>query len=141
MTLPPGPKYLIQRAHYIAAPPAFVYALTRVISAFYSVQTPLWLLILASVLAYPIVLVINVQYTCYVDEREARKYGAVLPPRIPDNSIGSTNMLAVQLSEFRKGYVGDFIRKETEQLGYTINIRVLFENRACFNPSRVAASR
>ena len=132
MPLPPGPKYLICRAHYAAAPPALIYALTHVINAFYNIQTPLWLLILGSVLAYPVAFVIHVQYTCYVDEREAQKHGAVLPPRIPDNSIGSMNSLALQVSAFKEGYIGDIVHQWCEQLGNTINVRVLFENRVCF---------
>ena len=129
MVLPPGPNYLIHHAHYIIAPPAFVYAFTRVISVFYNVQTPVWLLTLASVLAYPIVIIMNVQYTRYVDEREATKHGAVLPPRIPDNTIGSTKTLAQLLFQFSRGYLGDIMHQVCGKLGNTINIRILFENR------------
>lgn len=131
MALPPGPNYLVRRAHYVAAPPAFVYALSRVISTFYNVATPVWLLILASVLAYPIAFTISVQYTRYVDEREAAKYGAVLPPRIPDNSIGGTKTLGRQLSQFKKGYIGEVMDQTCGELGNTINMRVFFENRVC----------
>lgn len=123
MALPPGIAYIGRHLHYLVGPPTFVYVVVRVANELFDVHTPLWLSILASLLAFPIALTLWVQYNLYIDTTEAAAHGAVLPPRLPDTSIGGLKTLTTSVAQFKTGYIGEIFDGPFEELGKTINLR------------------
>lgn len=106
MALPPGIVFLAQYSYYLIGPPAFVYIVTRVADEFLGIYAPTWLFILECLLAFPLALTLQVQWTLYEERRGAAAHGAVMPPRLPDDSIGGYKTLARTLAQFKTGYIG-----------------------------------
>jgi hypothetical protein len=145
MALPPGIIYLGHNLHYLVIPPACVYTINLLIEEAFGFHVPGWLIIVASVLAFPIAFTAIVFYKLHVDKREAAAHGAVLPPCPPDKSIGGYKTLLRGMAHSKTGYIGtenmtfllnvpeyalgEFLNSVCEQYGNTVNMRILFENK------------
>ena len=84
------------------------------------------------VMSLPLALTLSVLLDEVSIRIEASKRGAVLPIRIKDPYPGGVVALISGLRQLKKGYPGDGFEKVCEKLGsYTLNRRILFENRVC----------
>lgn len=145
MHLSPGIVYLGSNFHHLLIPPTFVYVVYRVCQEYFNSHIPKWLVILASVMAFPVAFTFKVLYKIHVDERQATALGAVMPPRLPDPYPGGLQTLARVIHQVETGYLGryilfypffitqcglgDIMAMACEKQGNTINMRVLFEDR------------
>jgi hypothetical protein len=106
MSLPPGIVYLGLHLHHFVIPPASVYTISRLAGHFFQLHVPLWAVILASVLSFPAVITFGILYNLHINEREAAKHGAILPPCPPDKYIGGLERLQRNVSSYEHGYIG-----------------------------------
>lgn len=82
--LPPGIVYLSQRLPKLVAPPLLAYVLGILARSQTSIDIPDWAIPVAIVLSLPAALTAKVQWQLFKDRRGAARFGAVLPPAIPD---------------------------------------------------------
>ena len=79
--LPPGPKFLLRNAHYVAGPPlgtfVGIYALRRL--AVLTVSS--WLVTLAVVLSLPVFYFGNKSWSDFQTRRKAERLGLAIAPR------------------------------------------------------------
>ncbi|KAF8206094.1 cytochrome P450 [Mycena galopus ATCC 62051] len=125
MPLPPGIVYLAKQLPRIFAPAFLVYCAKLVAQLRFGAVVPLWITALACVLSGPAVLTAIVQYSDYKDRRQAAAYGAVIPPSVP-GSIGGIHMLFTNMKDM---YPGEGLPAIAQNLGYTLTVRFLFQNR------------
>ncbi|OAX41096.1 cytochrome P450 [Rhizopogon vinicolor AM-OR11-026] len=130
MELPPGIIYLISCLPQVLSPPALVYGLDRICDFTFGVSLPEWSQFHAYTLSFPVLFTCTVLATKYHDRRQAALRGAVLPPMFPSTWPGGLDVLAALAQNFKTGYMGDMMQNQCETLGHTINMRILFENRA-----------
>ncbi|KAG1731965.1 cytochrome P450 [Suillus paluster] len=130
MELPPGIIYLISCLPQLLLPPAIVYGLNRISDFAFGVCLPGWFQIPACLLSFPIVFACSVFVTNHRDRSQAALHGAVLPPMFPSKWPGGLDILAALIQNFKTGYMGDMMEEQCKTLGHTLNMRVLFENRA-----------
>ena len=130
--LPPGVLYLLQMAPRLLSPPALTYGIVRFIDVNYEIYVSTWWLIVSMVMSLPLALTLSVLLDEVSIRIEASKRGAVLPIRIKDPYPGGVVALISGLRQLKKGYPGDGFEEVCEKLGsYTLNRRILFENRVC----------
>ncbi|KXN80905.1 Cytochrome P450 52A3-A [Leucoagaricus sp. SymC.cos] len=154
--IPPGIIYLIRFSPQILTPPLTVYGFN-----YLSANVPSFLanvpllseltslgplrqpyLALAMTISLGVALTVKVLWDEVKVRIEARRLGAVLPPRVPDHWPGGLGILARTARVVKTGYIGgishlwsfmptaESLDELYEKLGsYTINNRVLFENR------------
>ncbi|KAK0455744.1 cytochrome P450 monooxygenase pc-3 [Desarmillaria tabescens] len=123
--LPPGIVYLAQRLPYFCFPLGVVYALLTV----FEVALPRWARFICYALSFPLSLMIQVQCTDFINNRAAKKHGAVIPPRTGDPSLGGVLSLLATIKAFKSGYPGDGLSDIFSRVGNTINMRILFKDR------------
>ncbi|KAJ3572591.1 hypothetical protein NP233_g2985 [Leucocoprinus birnbaumii] len=135
--IPPGILYLIRFSPQILTPPLSVYGLNYLAST-----SPSWL---ASAVGFPlgqpylgfvmtaslgVALSLKVLWEDLKNRVEARRLGAVLPPRVPDWTPGGIGILVRTARIAKRGYIAEGLEVSYTKLGtWTINNRVLFENR------------
>ncbi|KAI0350150.1 cytochrome P450 [Trametes cingulata] len=129
VSLPPGPRYLIQQLPKLLIPPTVVYALAYLAREHLRVSSPAWLLVLAYASSWPIAFALLVQYHCYTNARRARALGAVMPREIDHKWPGSIDVLQRIFASDKTRYMGNSIFRWAEQYGNTFNFRVMFEDR------------
>ena len=82
--LPPGIVYLSQRLPKLVSPPLLAYVLGIIARSHTNIDIPDWAIPVAIVLSLPVALTAKVQWQLFKDRRGAARFGAVLPPDIPD---------------------------------------------------------
>ena len=82
--VPPGIIYLSQRLPKLVAPPLLTYVLGILARSHTDIDLPDWAIPVAIALSLPVTLTAKVQWQLFKDRRGAARYGAVLPPAIPD---------------------------------------------------------
>ena len=88
------------------------------------------------VMSLPLALTLSVLLDEVSIRIEASKRGAVLPTRIRDPFPGSVTALISALKQLKNGYPADGFEDVCEKLGsFTLNRRILFENRVCSSSS------
>lgn len=146
MSKPPGLVYLYQQSPRLILPPAFVllcYKLSR--SCLNVPELHAWFLVLAMLFSLPLSLSLSVVYADYVNERDAAKQGARLPPQVHGKLPFGLSLLAAGVKNFKRGYPGtypevivmlqsnpckgDMMLRWSKDYGQTYNMRILFENR------------
>ncbi|KAF7293313.1 Cytochrome P450 monooxygenase [Mycena chlorophos] len=120
LKLTPGLSFLLQRLPLLSLPFLVGVALPRLAS------TPLWVSFLAGVLTLPSVAAGYIIYTNWRNERAAAALGARLIPRVKGNSIGNVDILKQMQYNRKFGYPADGLGEAIEDLGPTVNIRVLW---------------
>ncbi|KII89804.1 hypothetical protein PLICRDRAFT_39976 [Plicaturopsis crispa FD-325 SS-3] len=123
--LPPGPKYLASRLPRILPPPVTTYIVTSLLWP----NASRWLLVLSALLSFPVLLTFNFFWTSWRNNREARKLGAVLIPKIEDSRLGGRTILAKMIENAESGYIGDEFRLWAYEYGPAMIVRVMFEDR------------
>lgn len=106
MTLSPGFAYTIQRLPHLLLPPAIVYGAQKVAQYQFDIILPTWVLIVASVLSLPLSLTLRILLVDLKQSRGAAAHGAVLPPQVPDRSLGGMHLLSRILDNVKNGYPG-----------------------------------
>ena len=106
--LPPGIVYLAQRLPKLAEPPLLTYILGILARSHTEVDFPDWALPVAIALSLPTALTIKVQWQLFKDRRAAARFGAVLPPTIPDQYglPGGLGFILNSAKEVAVGYPG-----------------------------------
>ncbi|KAK0191618.1 cytochrome P450 monooxygenase pc-3 [Armillaria mellea] len=122
---PPGIVFLAQHLPYFFFPPGVVYALLTV----FEVALPRWARFICYALSFPLSLMVQVQCMDFINNRSAKKLGAVIPPRIGDPSLGGVFSLLALIKAFKSGYPGDGLSDIFSRVGNTVNMRILFKDR------------
>lgn len=105
--LPPGVPFVLSALPGLLGPPTLVYLASLVAHNNYSYDLPQWALVLACVLSLPVVFTISVTYRDFVNARDARANGAVMPPVVKDWTPGSFKNLKAVVDNFNHGYPGE----------------------------------
>ncbi|KAJ7607751.1 cytochrome P450 [Roridomyces roridus] len=124
-SLPPGIVYLSKQLPRLLAPAATCFVTKHALELYLGVVIPTWLSTLAYTLSGPLFLTVVVQYSDYIDRRDAAAAGAVMCPNLP-GSIGGLNMLFTSMEDM---YPGDNLAVSGIDLGYNFGLRFLFQNR------------
>lgn len=143
--IPPGILYLIRFSPQILTPPLAVYGfncLSALNIPSFLANVPIlseWAslgplrqpyLALAMTASLGFALTMKVLWENIKIRIEAMRLGAVLPPRVPDWTPGGLGILVRTAKIVKNGYIAEALDDFYEKLGsYTINNRVLFENR------------
>ncbi|KAI0369451.1 cytochrome P450 [Pilatotrama ljubarskyi] len=112
VSLPPGPRYLIQQLPNLLIPPTVVYALTYLAREYLHIFPSTWLL-----------------YHDYTNAQRARGVGALMPREIEHKWPGSIDVLQRIFASDKTRYMGNSIFQWTEEYGNIFNFRVMFEDR------------
>lgn len=86
----------------LLGPPAIIYTLTQNLS----VTLPWYATVPLCLGSLPLAFACWLQWEMWRDERNAKRLGAVLPPRVFDTSMTGANLLKKMLDNFRHGYLG-----------------------------------
>ncbi|TFK22821.1 cytochrome P450 monooxygenase pc-3 [Coprinopsis marcescibilis] len=124
--LPPGIIYLIKHLPKLLAPPAVTYLAAREFGHRLGYNVPWWSLGIALVFSTPLWVTLEVQWQIFADRREAARRGAVLPPEVESPYPGGLQFLA---ASHKDAYPSDVLGQLFVKYGWTINHRILFENR------------
>ncbi|KAF8960252.1 cytochrome P450 [Flammula alnicola] len=123
MELPPGLVYLLRLFPYFAIPSAAVYFCLRLTQEYQpSFGIPSWLVIVASVLARPLLFTFNFYYAKWANKRAAAAHGARLPPVIQESSFSVIPKMA---SSTRNGYPSDMMFQWSQTYGNTFQLELL----------------
>ncbi|KAJ3511197.1 hypothetical protein NLJ89_g4236 [Agrocybe chaxingu] len=121
MQLPPGVRYLLRHTHPLVAPSVTVYLTIKALDSFGITECPTWALVIATVLAKPLLLVFQVKYANRKNERLAAAHGAVLPPLVKESS---RSIIAKGQKARESGYPADNLFEWAQEYGnsYRFNL-------------------
>ncbi|KAJ7463233.1 cytochrome P450 [Mycena latifolia] len=128
MAFPPGIIYLAKLLPGVLAPPLGTSFLKWLLETYLDVHAPRWVFAPVCLLSFPLVLTFRVQYKLWADRRAAAAHGAMLPPCLP-SSIGGIDLMRTALREMADSYPGEGPAVLAKTVGYTFDMRVLFEDR------------
>ncbi|KII93371.1 hypothetical protein PLICRDRAFT_694556 [Plicaturopsis crispa FD-325 SS-3] len=123
--IPPGPRYLVTNLPRILLPPVATYALLTLAWP----TLPIWISVLVSPLSLPALVYFNVTWEEWYNQREAKKLGAVLVPKVTDTRLGGRSILSRLLSNSKTGYIAEMFRVWADEYGHTVRFSVMFEER------------
>ena len=142
LTIPPGPRFLLQHLHYIAIPPAFTLFITNVIARFLGQPVPIWAALFLAIVSFPAFFFGNLTLEEFRWRRAAAAHGATLP-RIARKSDMKTTGEAED--RFPRQYLhhdlvdipysprdvpsGDFLFRLCEKYGNTLLLEIFFVKR------------
>ncbi|KAF8837108.1 cytochrome P450 [Paxillus ammoniavirescens] len=126
MQLPPGLVALVRILPRLVVASAVVYAGLEACDTFFGYLVPK---IPAYVLSLPLAFAARVVYAQIRDRRQAALLGAVLPPSMNSKLPGGLDKLSGLVWNFSNGHIGEFMEGECEEVGQTLNARLLYENR------------
>lgn len=98
-------KYTGSLLPLLLGPPAIIYVLVQISS----VNLPWYATVALCLGSLPFAFACWIQWETWRDERNAKRLGAVLPPRVFDPSIGGGNILKRMVDNFRRGYLGTLL--------------------------------
>ncbi|KAG1740348.1 cytochrome P450 [Suillus lakei] len=126
MEIPPGFILLAQIIPRVVLPPAVAFGAS---SLLLDNAIPRWLRISACLLAHPAIVYLKVIITRYSNHRQATKRGAVLPPVVQNHWPAGIDRLVELLDNLKHGYMGEPHEKLCQEYGYTLRLRMLFEDK------------
>ncbi|KIJ19741.1 hypothetical protein PAXINDRAFT_67438 [Paxillus involutus ATCC 200175] len=126
MQLPPGLVALVRILPRLFVASAAVYTGLQACDKFFGYLVPK---IPAYVLSLPLAFAVKVVYAKIRDRRQAALLGAVLPPSMNSKWPGGLDKLSGLVWNFSNGYIGEFMEAECEEVGQTLNARLLYEDR------------
>lgn len=107
MPVPPGITYLYQHSARLLLPPTLVLLCYKLCRAYLDLpELSTWLLSLALLISLPLSLTSTVVYADYVNERDAARHGARLPPPVQGKLPFGLSLLADGMKNFKTGYPG-----------------------------------
>lgn len=105
--LPPGIPFIVRNLPTILIPPILWYTILGYLSrTTLNLDMPTWALAAVASLAWPITLVLRGKLDDVSVRRQAAAQGAVLPPRLEDDSFGGITALLAMAKELSAGYMG-----------------------------------
>lgn len=105
-TFPPGLRFVVPLIPKLVLPPLCIVAFDKVLEHGFSIVLPFWAFLLSFIFSTPLAFTLSVQYAEYIKKRDAKRLGAVLPPRIKSTWPGGLDLI--------RGLKGD---KEGHMLG------------------------
>ncbi|KAJ7250360.1 cytochrome P450 monooxygenase pc-3 [Mycena rebaudengoi] len=140
MPIPPGILYLCRVVPLAILPSAATYVvLTRIFHQF-GIEPPARIVLLATVLAQPIVFLSSILYRSLTNLNDAASRGATLIPRVPDQWPGGLSSLSLIGKGLQSGYPANPFHKWFETYGETVMVNLLFEDRiATTEPAYIKA--
>ncbi|KAI1794078.1 cytochrome P450 monooxygenase pc-2 [Ganoderma leucocontextum] len=118
--LPPGPRFLARRIHYISAPPFCVFLGTSLARSFGGVHLPTLAVILAYLLSFPLFLLGYRAWKDISTKRAAAAHGAVVAPMA---KLGGIKMNG------QNGYPRDFLFRLCEVWGNSFVLELYYLKR------------
>ena len=85
--LPPGPRFLARRIHYISTPPICVFLATTLARTLGGVQLPTLAVVLVYILSFPLFLLGYRSWKNISTKRAAAAHGAVMAPMAKSRGI------------------------------------------------------
>ncbi|PPR07846.1 hypothetical protein CVT24_002991 [Panaeolus cyanescens] len=113
----PGPKRLLAILPSLVLPPSILGAILTASKQYGIHNLPAWSIVLSCLLIHPVLLYVNCYIGRFIDQRAARKEGAILAPLVTDT--GMTIISKLQKSFF-KGYPGDVFQDYLEKYGQSV---------------------
>jgi len=109
MTIPPGPRYLFGLLPFLLVPSALVYGFLELNNTYLGATTPKWLIILATVLARPILSIFQRYYTRYIDRKAAAANNAFIVPHVVEKrpNFAGLSLMKILVEDFKTGYPGE----------------------------------
>ncbi|KAF8665619.1 hypothetical protein AX16_000075 [Volvariella volvacea WC 439] len=129
INIPPGFYWCLTQLPSLILPPTLVLLANKIAASFWGTAIPLWALIVALFLSFPAVLFVQVQYSDWVNRREAARLGAVIAPHVPSKLPGGVSFLLESIKNYKTGYPGEQFVDWGKQYGNTFILRILFEDR------------
>ena len=100
---------LLRLSFGISFPPLVVLTLFRLLSAFFNVQVPLWIVISSALLSTPVTIVGRGHLSQLRYRRAAAAAGAVLPPIFQGKWPGNVDIIMALLDNFHNRYPGNLV--------------------------------
>ena len=104
--IPPGIVYLAQGLPKLAAPPILTYLAYLLAEPHLENEVPDWLVRSLVALSLPAAFAVKVQWQFLKVKWDARRYGAVLPPSVPDPLPGGLGFLLAFVKGGKDEYPG-----------------------------------
>ncbi|KAG0700618.1 cytochrome P450 monooxygenase pc-3 [Suillus ampliporus] len=125
MEVPPGFIFLAQIMPRVVLLPAVAFGVSGLVLA----NVISWLQISACLLVPHAVIYLKTIVIQYSNQRQAKTRGAVLPPRVQNRWSAGIGLLVELLHCLKYGYMGEPDEKLCQEYGYTLCLRILFEDR------------
>ncbi|KAF5371946.1 hypothetical protein D9615_008111 [Tricholomella constricta] len=139
MSLPPGPRYLLQLAFPCLPPSIAVYVILNVFVT-RGASIPCWFIALSALLSRPAFLLVCHFLSEMSNWVDARRKGALMVPRVYDRWPGGLSIVAAMVKNFKTGGPGDVFLQWREQYGNTYSLKIIGENRIfTFEPEHIKA--
>jgi len=122
MRTSPGVGYIAQRAPRFVLHTALAFGAIRLAKQFFDLDLPLWLVIVLSVNAKPLMLIADGQTADWRAARKAKRLGASLAPKVEGNPY---QILKAIFSTLFDGYPGTLISQWIDKYGPCIRFTVL----------------
>ena len=129
MGYPPGLVFLASRLPYILTPPCVVYVLSLFAKSYLGTPVPVWALVPAYLLSWPLLAAAYIQWQGFKDARDAAANGAVLAPVVASDVPGGFDLIKQISSDFEQHFLGYRFAEWTKLYGHTYNWRATFEDR------------
>ncbi|KAG1731966.1 cytochrome P450 monooxygenase pc-3 [Suillus paluster] len=126
MEVPPGFIFLTQIIPRAVLLPAVAFGASGLVLGD---AIPRWLRISASLLAPHVAVYLKTIVDGYSNQRKAKARGAVLPPRVQNRWPAGIDLLVELLDNLKHGYMGETQERLCQEYGYTIRLRMLFEDK------------
>lgn len=143
----PGLVFLWSNINVLLIPPAIGHMFVVIFRRGFHYTIPTWLALVIYVAAYPVIAACMIFVQDSNKIQNAKLLGAVVPPRVRDGTVGNTKTLGAMLRMMKDGYVGmcysilaadnelthlalaDAVEEICKELGHTLTIRMLFQDR------------
>ncbi|CAA7269186.1 unnamed protein product [Cyclocybe aegerita] len=116
MEIPPGFRYLLRHLPSFLAPSVGAYFALNALNDFAGFSVPQWLIITSTVLAKPVLLIVQIKYADFRDNRRAAAHGAVRPPVVKDSPM---TVIQKSIKSFTTGYPAENFLEWAQQYGNT----------------------
>ncbi|KAJ7212195.1 cytochrome P450, partial [Mycena pura] len=125
----PGVVFIARKALVVGVPVASSAALIRKLAVSLGFSIPTWVLLSACAASVPFYTTLRLLLRYLRQRREAATMGARLAPTTTDGKWpGNLDLLLNMMKIWKYGYPGDGLREVLEQVGPTVNLRVLYED-------------
>jgi hypothetical protein len=105
-TLPPGIVYLSLGLLWASIYSALAYLIFVFARYGLNIETPTWLVTVATILALPLAKLVSANWTTYKDNKNAQALGAIAVPLVPCKWLGGLDIVADLHRTFQSGYLG-----------------------------------
>ncbi|CAA7269188.1 unnamed protein product [Cyclocybe aegerita] len=137
MELPPGFRYLLRFIPSFTGPSVAVYLTLKALKSFGSVNYPRWVLLTATILAQPVLLLLQAHYSSFTHKRRAAAHGAVRPPAVKDTAL---DIVMISAKAHKVGYPAEMLHDWSVKYGNSFRFNMFTSNFfATLEPEHVKA--